>query len=493
MTVGARGAEWARQALAGRLIWQPVGTAFSLWARVGWLAPWFMAFLPDSPGVRTPHPALMLMIAALLGYFSAWLVAALDAPGLMASGVRLAFLLALFGLGLWVYSGIPAAGPSTSGDTPGLRWQATWVVFLGLGLAWWRGGRTSAGEALDPDSTLRNLFAGLLMSAAAMVVFPVAAVRGAAVFLPAYLGGGLAGVVLGQMHDASRRRGGRPLPFRLRWYGGLLLGVVAVVLLGVAAGAVLNAGPLWWVASLVARLLALLGSTLERVLEPLIELLVRLFGPAFDAWIAWLQGLMQGAEPAALAPAAPLLLGGQETSTPESVTRVLTVLGAVLRVLLGVAAAGALLWMALRTTRRAGLEAENMLADDFEALTAGAGSSAERGPKRSLRAALRLPGLARGLVHALMVRRVYAQLLDWAAREGRPRRPAETPLEFGAALVRWRPELQPDLERITQAYLQVRYGERPESREMIDGVLAGWERVRRSRAASLPKEAENSR
>jgi hypothetical protein len=41
--------------------------------------------------------------------------------------------------------------------------------------------------------------------------------------------------------------------------------------------------------------------------------------------------------------------------------------------------------------------------------------------------------------------------------------------------------------------LQVRYGERPESREMIDGVLAGWERVRRSRAPSPPKEAENSR
>ena len=61
------------------------------------------------------------------------------------------------------------------------------------------------------------------------------------------------------------------------------------------------------------------------------------------------------------------------------------------------------------------------------------------------------------------------------------------------ALVRWRPELQPDLERITQAYLQVRYGERPESREMIDGVLADWERVRRSRAPSPPKEAENSR
>ncbi len=492
MTAGARRGEWARQALAGRLIWQPVGTVLSLWARVGWLAPWFLAFLPDSPGGTAPHPALLLMTAALLGYFSAWLVAALDAPGLMASGVRLAILLALLGLGMWVYSDLLAAGSTTSGGGSGLRWQPTWVVVLGLGLAWWRGGRTSAGEALDPDSTLRNLFAGLLMSAAAMVTFPVAAARGAGVFLPTYLGGGLAGVVLGQMYDASRRRGGRPLPFRVRWYAGLLTGVLIVVLLGVAAGAVLNAGPLWWLASLAARLLALLGSALERVLTPLVELLFRLFGPAFDAWIAWLQGLMEGADPTVLAPAPPLSLGGAETSSPESGTRLLTVLGAVLRVLLGVAGAGALLWMALRTTRRAGLEAEEAPADDFEALTAGAGSRGEGGAKRSVRAGLRLPGRARGLVHALLVRRVYAQLLEWAAREGRPRRPAETPLEFGAALARRWPELQADLERITQAYLQVRYGERPESREMMDGVLAGWERVRRSRAPSLPREAENS-
>ena len=493
MTAGIRGAEWARQALAGRLVWQPVGIALSLWARVGWLAPWFMAFLPGAQAVRTPHPALMLVTAALLGYLSAWLVARLDAPGLMASGVRLAMLMALLGLGLWVYTHTPLASESTGGATAGSRWQATWVVLLGLGLAWWRGSRTSGGEALDPGSTLRNLFAGLLMSAAAMVIFPVAAARGAEVFLPTYLGGGLAGVVLGQMHDASRRRGGRPLPFRLRWYAGLLLGVVAVVLLGVVAGAVLDAGPLWWVVSQAARLLAFLGSALGRLLTPLIEMLLRLIGPAFDAWIAWLQGLMQGAEPTALAPAPPLSLGGGEPSTSEAATRALTVLGAVLRVLLGVAGAVALLWMALRTTRRESQKAEDVSADAFEALAAGAGSRAERGPGGGLLSALRWPGRARGLVHALIVRRVYAQLLNWAAREGRPRRPAETPLEFGVELASWRPDLKPELELITQAYLQVRYGERPENREMIDAVLAGWERVRRSHAAPPPKEAENSR
>jgi len=433
------------------------------------------------------------MIAALLGYFSAWLVAALDAPGLMASGIRLAFLMALLGLGLWAYLRVSAPGSSAIPTSSGVGWQATWVVTLGLGLAWWRGGRTSSGEALDPDSSLRHLFSGLLLSSAAMIIFPLTAVRGAAAFLPAYVGGGLAGVVLGQIHDASRRRGGRPLPFRLRWYAGLLLGVAAIVLLGILVGQALNARPFWWMVSLAARLLAAMGSALERALTPLLELLVRLLGPAFDAWIAWLQGLMQGAGPAALAPATPPSLGGDGDSTSESVSRLLTVLGAAVRLLLGVAGAVALLWMALRTTRTARGQGGEEPADAFERLEDCAGRGSGQGPAGTLRAALRLPGRARGLIHALIVRRVYAQLLEWAAREGRPRRPAETPLEFGAALARWRPELQPELEGITQAYLQVRYGERPESREMIDGVLAGWERVRRSRASLPSVDAENLR
>ncbi len=97
-----------------------------------------------------------------------------------------------------------------------------------------------------------------------------------------------------------------------------------------------------------------------------------------------------------------------------------------------------------------------------------------------LRLVVRLRGRALGWVHALLVRRVYAQLLEWAAGEGRPRRPAETPLEFGAALVGLRPELREDLDAITRAYLLVRYGEIPESTEMIGAVLASWDRVRRS-------------
>jgi hypothetical protein len=65
------------------------------------------------------------------------------------------------------------------------------------------------------------------------------------------------------------------------------------------------------------------------------------------------------------------------------------------------------------------------------------------------------------LVGALLDRRVYAQLLGCAARQGRARRTAETPLEFAAALEGLRPNLRDDLGAITRAYRMVRYGKLP--------------------------------
>jgi hypothetical protein len=80
---------------------------------------------------------------------------------------------------------------------------------------------------------------------------------------------------------------------------------------------------------------------------------------------------------------------------------------------------------------------------------------------------------------ALLVRRVYAQLLGWAARQGRARRTAETPLEFAAALDGLRPDLRDDVDAITRAYLMLWYGELPESADRTGAVLASWDRVRR--------------
>jgi len=490
----ARGTESAREMLTSRVVWRPLGVAFSLWARVGWVIPWFVALLPYGRQLGTPYPAALVIAAALLGHLSAGLMMVLDAPAVLAASGRLVVLLATLGLGLWSFVAVPLAHAADGPSAERMQWQAAWVVLLCLGFSWWSGGRLSTGEALEPDSTLRSLFTGTLLAALALVVFPGAAVAGAMILLPVYVGGGLAGVLLGQVEDASRRRGGRPLPFGLSWYGTLLLGVLAVVALGMAAGLALGSPPAWSLVSVAARILSASARALATLLAPVIEAILRLLGPIFEALIGWLRSLMEGAEPARITLPPPQTVGGEDGAAPEAVTRLLGGIGAALRVLLTILGAGVLLWMAVRTTRRPGAEPDGRSLENVEDMEQASG---RRRGRRSLgdvlRSALGETGGARGLYHALIVRRVYAQLLEWAAREGRSRRPAETPLEFGAALSKRRPDLQADLDILTHAYLQVRYGERPESREMIERVLGCWARVRSSPSRPKTPNGENSR
>ncbi|MCJ7659805.1 MAG: DUF4129 domain-containing protein, partial [Anaerolineales bacterium] len=63
-------------------------------------------------------------------------------------------------------------------------------------------------------------------------------------------------------------------------------------------------------------------------------------------------------------------------------------------------------------------------------------------------------------------------------RLGDPRPVAQTPLEFLPTLEHTFPGREIDLEDITRAYLRVRYGELPETRQEVDQVEESWERVR---------------
>ena len=485
MSPTTRSTEWASEALLGRVVWRPLGVILSLWAWFGWLTPWFAAVLPERSETPVPNGAFFILGTALLGHASAALVSRMNLARLTAGAMRLLVLLVVFGAAWWAYIG----GPMTDGSSP---WRATWAVILGLGYAWWRAGRLSAGEALEPDSTLRRLFAGTMLSAAAFVLFPEASRAAGAAFLPLYLGGGLAGVALAQVSDTSRRRGGRPLPFGLSWYAGLLLGVAIVVVMGVIVGGMLTSHAAWSVVEAAARVLAGAAQALGSILLPIVEAIFRLIGPIFDALVHLMQSWFEGAEAVEITVPQPIAIGGAEGAEAEATNQVLTQVGVVLRLLASVVGAAVLLWMAIRTTRRARSLFDEGEAETVEAVSDAGQAGRDRGLRAFLRSALRLPGRARGLYHALLVRRVYAQLLEWAAGEGRPRRPAETPLEFGTALAGIRPQLRQDLDTITQAYLHVRYGEAPEDAEMVNGVLAGWDRVRRSVAPIRAPEKGNS-
>jgi hypothetical protein len=83
------------------------------------------------------------------------------------------------------------------------------------------------------------------------------------------------------------------------------------------------------------------------------------------------------------------------------------------------------------------------------------------------------------LLSALSIRRIYANLVRLAARNGYPRPASRTPFEYLALLYEAFPGLDDELQTITQAYVEAHYGQLPDSREELQHIRDAWHRVRR--------------
>jgi hypothetical protein len=78
---------------------------------------------------------------------------------------------------------------------------------------------------------------------------------------------------------------------------------------------------------------------------------------------------------------------------------------------------------------------------------------------------------------AARIRQVYAELMELCESLGQPRAEAQTPLEYVPNLVTLFPEAPSEVEVITVAYLDVRYGQIPETQKEIEEVEAAWKKI----------------
>jgi len=78
---------------------------------------------------------------------------------------------------------------------------------------------------------------------------------------------------------------------------------------------------------------------------------------------------------------------------------------------------------------------------------------------------------------AAYIRRIYSELMNLSETLEKPRPVGITPNEFLPTLQKAIPGVQPDLERLTEAYNRVRYGELPESATEITLLEQAWQRI----------------
>jgi hypothetical protein len=81
---------------------------------------------------------------------------------------------------------------------------------------------------------------------------------------------------------------------------------------------------------------------------------------------------------------------------------------------------------------------------------------------------------------AARIRQIYTDLLELCSELELPRPDSQTPLEFLDTIQKTLTSVQEPLNTITQAYLKVRYGELPETREEVLAVETAWEQVQRA-------------
>jgi hypothetical protein len=86
----------------------------------------------------------------------------------------------------------------------------------------------------------------------------------------------------------------------------------------------------------------------------------------------------------------------------------------------------------------------------------------------------------------------YLSILHRAARQGLPRRPAQTPDEYRAAVGPSLPEAQGEMEHLTQAFVEARYSRHAVESKNARRVRADWQQVKAALRALKRKTEEDT-
>lgn len=365
-----------------------------------------------------------------------------------------------------------------------LLWLRDAVVFMLTLIVWWRGIRLATRQfhLARAGSRLRM---GVLLFVPSAVWYTngrVASGGSAESIIPfilIFFLMGLTAVALVRAEEVSTKNSGHAASLRPRWLlfiFGVAWGTVSVV--GVVAAIISGQlslliskwlAPVW---TAVFFLWAIIRETMLYLITPFL-LLTGLFA---ELVINLINGLFTSMGIDEL-PAITIPAPGINDVTPEATEEVLVLTTAppdvkIITILLMVAG---ILLVALflgKLFREATLIARE--GSDSERPFAN-----EKLPRMSLgeRILDRL-GLLKNWKTAVSIRRLYQQMEKTAAQAGYPRAATETPYEYQTTLAEAWPEQTAETSQLTIAYVNVRYGEFPETEAEIDALKAALKRLK---------------
>jgi hypothetical protein len=464
--------------------WSEIALLAQVGMEMVWAALWYTGMFESQ--VRTPWWVVWLVLWGLVaGTFAlARLLEATHAPMRLRQAIFLAWIViyALLSLKIILFSGLRtdlvylvlAPIRSLSGaDTNILPFLHIFLVPIlvlrGVALA----------TALpDVRSALLDFQLGLM----ALLLHGLLYLPGhpglssAGLFLFLFLG--LLTMSAARIAGVTNFRGGRLARLSPTWVAGILAGALVVVAVGLLLGRLASGGAGELISRVFLLILGLLGLLIVVVLFPLINLIAALIGFIMQRLagrfpVDMLEGLQKSL----------MGLQGLAVQFLEQVRPTLHLMRIFIPLIgLGVVVALVLLWLRLRA-----LDLKADPETDTAGLPPGSLLGLLRRLARRMRAGAPRAASPARLIAAARIRRVYADLLTLCDRLGAPRAISLTPLEFLPHAGLLFPERGDDLALITRAYVQVRYGEYPESREEVAQVISAWRLVKKDGARMLKR------
>ncbi len=446
------------------------------------IAPLFALILVPLTSVK-PLPTLAALLGVILAvHYLARL--ALHFP--LSSGLRMALLsIGMLVSGLLLVHGVLYA------DVPllSLAWlthifktlhhRIPWreiYLFLAALFLWWRG-LVLAQRRLDSESVAFRFRLGVVMLATTI------GIGGASLSWPyhqivfIFFFASLLGIALARANDVGRQYGGSQSPFGLGWLATLVTATALVLLMAAGLASLLTGERIGQVLRPVLHALSWIVYILvyafawcaQFIIEPLVALFSRYeLGPAIEE----VMGRFSMPQPPEqeVQPREPIF-------TPEQLTlmRVIGVGAGLLLILILIA------FSLYRMRTKADRQRDEVRESVWEELNPRRGLQdlLRRGRRRLDEATdlLRRSRLGR-LFAALTIRRIYAHMGALAAERGYPRAIEETPYDYAPTLERAFPDMREEIAKITEAYVEVHYGELPERPADLEMVQAAWKQIR---------------
>lgn len=287
-----------------------------------------------------------------------------------------------------------------------------------------------------------------------------------------YLFFGLTAMSMARIAGLSEARGGRIPRFGAGWVFSIVLAGLAVVGLSILLGWAAGGQVIEWIALALVLLFAILTALVLFLFSPVLIYFTELIPRLADL----IRGVLDRLNVLAVSQQVAELIEAINKGVESIVPYVMAARGLILVGILVIVMATVLLALYLRNIRQNLLEegvpervepgdSNNFLQHFLHRLRQAARGVRLRGPAQMLAAA--------------RIRRIYRQLMQLSQQLGAPRPPSTTPLEFLPRLTGLLPTEQINLNCITTAYLKIRYGAYPETREEVEAVETAWEHVRR--------------